>query len=225
MPEDERILEVGAHHLGIAREPLGIEARAEGEARSHAPEHARREHAPAREVLREGQRGSRGDRARDLRRALAQQRRQDQPAHAVADELEAEPGVLGADRGEHLAQVVEKVVEALHVGADAVGTAVSLVIVGVHGAAARREPGAQVLVAPRMLGEAVDEQEKMLGVGRQPAASEERAAARRRERRLDPADHAGCPGRAPGRGGGDLLLAQDSACRSTASRAARTRAR
>jgi len=30
---------------------------------------------------------------------------------------------------------------------------------------------------------------------------------------------------APGRGGGDLLLAQDSACRSKASRAARTRAR
>ena len=148
-----------------------------------------------------------------------------EPAHAVTHQVRAQARMLGADGGEHGVEIVEKVPEAADVPAHALRAAVPLMVVGVHGAAARREPGADVLVASRVLGEAVHQQQHALGSLDQPGAPEQRPARRRRELRFHAPDAARLPVQSPGRGSGDRRGAQDSACRRTASRAARTRAR
>ena len=67
-------------------------------------------------------------------------------------------GMLAANDVEERLEIVEQLAEAGDVAARALGAAVTALVVGVDGAVARREPGADVVVATAVLGEAVHEQ-------------------------------------------------------------------
>src|SRR5262245_58961101 len=82
-------------------------------------------------------------------------------------------GSPGARAGERDLEVVEQVGEAPRVAPGPRRPAVPAVVVGVHRAAARRQPGAHLLVAAAVLRPAVDQQHAALGALREPGAAEE----------------------------------------------------
>src|SRR5262249_56134196 len=110
------------------------------------------------------------------------------------------------------------------VAARALRAAVPAVVVAVHGAVARGEPGADVVVTAAVLGEAVHEDQRAARLRGQPAAPEQPdRAIRGGEARLgapyDPAPHARTLTRARAR------RQLDTSSRRTSCRAARTRSR
>ena len=121
--------------------------------------------------------------------------------------------MLAPDRVEDAREVVEELVEALDVAARAFGAAVPALVVGVNDAASLREPERERLVAPAVLGVAVNEQQRARGVLGLPAAPEQAEAVGGAEMRLDPAQRR------------SLLARQDAISRFIRSRAARTRLR
>ena len=153
------------------------------------------------------------------------ERRDDEPAHAVAQQVERAAGCSARTLASIASRSSSNSAKRSTWPRSPVRAAVTAMIVGVHGAAARREPGADVVVAAAVLGEAVHEQQHALGLRRRHARRNSvRPLAS--ELGFDAADAARLPGQSPGRGSGDRRGAQDSACRRTASRApARERGR
>ena len=121
--------------------------------------------------------------------------------------------MLAANGVQHEREVVEEVVEALDVAAHALGASVSALIVGVHDAAALREPEGHLFIAPAVLGVAMNEEQDAGRALRQPGAPEQPQPVIGAEVRLDPAQRP------------SAVLGQDGISRFSRSRAARTRFR
>ena len=181
---------------------------------------------PRERFVRERERRPRRDGARDVRRALAQEGGDDQPAHAVAHQLGAKPGCSARTAASIASRSSRKSSKRRTCAAHALRAAVSLVIVGVHGAAARARTRRRSARSAPNARRSRGQQQHALGSLRQPGSAGtacDRAAVASCDstRRIA----AGSPCVRPAGAAGICRGAQDSACRSTASRAARTRAR
>jgi hypothetical protein len=94
-----------------------------------------------------------------------------------------------AETGEHHLEVVEVIIEALHVAGKPRRTAVTEVVVGVDGTASGREPGPEMFVAAAVFAHSVSEQQSALRVLGQPLPAEQAIAAGAVDPVLRPAYH------------------------------------
>ena len=120
--------------------------------------------------------------------------------------------MIGAHRVQNDLEIVQELVEAIHVAARPLGPSVPALVIGMHRTAAAGKPARHLFVASAVLRVAVDQQQSAVRALGKPAAAQQAETALNPELRLDPAQISD-------------RLDQDGTSRRSRSRAARTRFR
>lgn len=95
----------------------------------------------------------------------------DEPAHAVPQQRERPPRMLRADDLAEADDLLGQPRESIHVPTRPDGPAVAGLVVGMYREAPLGEMHRHLVVAPRVLGEAVHEHEHAVGLRRDPVAT------------------------------------------------------